>query len=1289
MFVLLIFSCSSVLADEWIVSPSLDDTNCTNCHEFSYYLEDPSLYFSSDTILIFLEGVHYLNEPVTISGVSNLTLQGEGELQDGSHWTVRESTVKINCLHSVAGLFFVNWTDITINSITFENCGAQITGDATLVSDIKIHYSSPLYSWEFGIGLVAYHSLLFLNGSNLTLEEVTVQNGIGFGLTIVNSYDISIVGSYFYGKNLSCYYRFQAGGNIRIVHIPVPSLSHCPYVRTNSSVLAITNTSVSFGCNRYFYFDDASEELPDNIQFKLRLGGGIGLVPADYSCNSFRYELEDVSLLYNIARAGANLGMIVLPVPIKMIRVRSAYGTAQYDGAGFLFVPFVSLDSTSELTITNSTSSHNRSPNGGGAGLYVEIYRKSSWDQVNIHSSTFSCNYGIYGTAVYVDRKNVIDPNNLRVSMINVTVDNTIGRLRPDNFRVVTDAAVSLINIDCVISGLVIANSSMIRGLALVSSRVFVQGVNEIHNNTALSSSGGGVQMDPHSYFIFQPPASLSFSSNHADLYGGGIYILPRINNTLRPPCFFQIDSPLPSPNVRLYADSNTANITGRFIGGGELLFCFFVTDFFYSFCNNSTTPTCSYDIMQRFINASDSDMNNYFISSVAVSISFCTDDENINNTRDIVVPATPGRGFDIKLVALSETDGISLGSIIGKIYNGPALLYVEPNFRPDFTRDLELGCSEMEFVVYPSNLSELYSIFLFSSYRVSYFFTSYLPLNISVVFEECPPLFELVHIEGQSGPMSCKCNSYLSEAEANVTCNINSSTITSSPQQLWIGYNEDEDCTLTGQCPFGYCTNGEVTFTINETDAQCAHNRSGILCGGCAEGFSIKLGSNECGQCSDSYISLLLVFVVAGIALVVFLIILNLTVTVGTINGLIFYANIMKILEPRLFQTDPVPVLSQFISWINLDFGINVCFYDGMTPIDKIWWQFAFPIYIWTIIVVLILVVRFMTNHRVFEPVTKHFAHLKLINIFATLLLLSYTKLFQTFVTVFNYTNIKCNGVGEDRWLYDGNLEYAKGHHLILLLFSVGFFCVFVVPYTLFLLALPLIERAVSHLLERCQCFGRIWLKLKPLTDAYASPFKDKCRFWVGFLIVVRLVIIGAYTAETDDLYASQIVFTIILFTLMFSMSIEGPYTNWYLNMLEQWFLVILLGIVGYSKHPYIGSYIFSSLTLATFVLIVIWHSYGRLVGDFEFHPQKIYKTLLSKRMKRTSNAFSVAESAIEEMEEKPHHTEYTQVSSSTVSTGNESNAVAVGVARLKFTPRNAGYRDSALDLAPPDDIN
>ena len=103
-------------------------------------------------------------------------------------------------------------------------------------------------------------------------------------------------------------------------------------------------------------------------------------------------------------------------------------------------------------------------------------------------------------------------------------------------------------------------------------------------------------------------------------------------------------------------------------------------------------------------------------------------------------------------------------------------------------------------------------------------------------------------------------------------------------------------------------------------------------------------LGSNQCGQCTNNHIALIIPFTVAGIALAASVIALNLTVFVGTINGLIFYANVVKIYEHIFFPGGPILFLSQFISWLNLDLGIKTCFYHGMDSCNKAWVQFIFP---------------------------------------------------------------------------------------------------------------------------------------------------------------------------------------------------------------------------------------------------------------------------------------------------------------------------------------------------------
>ena len=95
---------------------------------------------------------------------------------------------------------------------------------------------------------------------------------------------------------------------------------------------------------------------------------------------------------------------------------------------------------------------------------------------------------------------------------------------------------------------------------------------------------------------------------------------------------------------------------------------------------------------------------------------------------------------------------------------------------------------------------------------------------------------------------------------------------------------------------------------------------------------MSVALGSEQCLQCSNAYIALVLPFVLAG-GFVVFIIkALDLTVCHGAINGIIFYANVVSANKHLFYHNTATNPLTLFIAWFNLDLGIQTCFYDGLT---------------------------------------------------------------------------------------------------------------------------------------------------------------------------------------------------------------------------------------------------------------------------------------------------------------------------------------------------------------------
>ena len=106
-----------------------------------------------------------------------------------------------------------------------------------------------------------------------------------------------------------------------------------------------------------------------------------------------------------------------------------------------------------------------------------------------------------------------------------------------------------------------------------------------------------------------------------------------------------------------------------------------------------------------------------------------------------------------------------------------------------------------------------------------------------------------------------------------------------------------------------------------------------------CGSNLGISLGSSPCTPCSDDWyiylIGIVVAAFIAGIALVILMLVLNLTVAIGTLNGILFYANTVAINTDTYFLRSMAPnFVTVFISWLNFDIGFDVCFTKAKTSI-------------------------------------------------------------------------------------------------------------------------------------------------------------------------------------------------------------------------------------------------------------------------------------------------------------------------------------------------------------------
>ena len=370
----------------------------------------------------------------------------------------------------------------------------------------------------------------------------------------------------------------------------------------------------------------------------------------------------------------------------------------------------------------------------------------------------------------------------------------------------------------------------------------------------------------------------------------------------------------------------------------------------------------------------------------------------------------------------------------------------------------------------------------------------------IGVYFKKCPAGFVLSNASG-----GCVCNSSIEKY--NILCDINDQSFV-RPVNSWLGFINESSTELAvafaHNCPLGYCKPDVTNITINTSNSQCEMNRTGLLCGQCdsGEGYSLTLGNGKCAKCSNTYLFLLFPLAVAGLLLVVILFALNLTVTEGSINGLIFYANVLSMSNAVQFSEGGSQYLYAFLAWLNLDLGIATCLYDGMDGYTETWLEFVFPAYLLLIIIAIILF------YRKFPALAQRICGENAVKVIATPLLLFYTKLQRTVVTIMSFTVLEySNGSVRYVWLYDANVEYFKGKHLYLGIAGIFVLVFIVLPYALCLTFFQQLQACSSHRLFQ-------WVnKLKPVFDAYAGPYKDKYRFWTGMLLLVRTLLIILFT--------------------------------------------------------------------------------------------------------------------------------------------------------------------------------
>lgn len=699
-------------------------------------------------------------------------------------------------------------------------------------------------------------------------------------------------------------------------------------------------------------------------------------------------------------------------------------------------------------------------------------------------------------------------------------------------------------------------------GIALNSSILSIQ--NQLNFTHNYAEFGGALRL---SYYLhiprekpkifIKPYAKLSFFQNRATEYGGGIYTDETCEDN-NEDCFFQLEL-VQTSSPTFYFVGNSAGKGGNSIFGGCLSNCWMGSgeNLMIDIGRNDS-------IFWKIAVLSPDDKSQSNFADYPNKVIFC---ENTSTFDPIPLTCKDTHQVTVNRGGTFTVQMMAVGHLCSPSYN-----IIQAEVPPGISKGVHIGRGETYKPA--TTYCDQYTYSLRGGESNDTNFTIYIELTLQErrsttststqlivdYINQCPSGFWL----DEKGD-KCLCSALL---ESNgVQCMDDYSF--DVPALIWVGIWQG------GVAVGSYCQHCKTSGVHNmkdtsSSDSLCALNRTGLLCGECIEGYSIHLGGYKCGNCLKSnYVGVLLTiaFAIIGFLLVVVLLKLNLTVSTGLINGLILYANIVysnhsvflpfdreiEIVQCRLNSV--VHFLYIFQAWLNLDFGFDICYFHGTDTFIVTWLQFVFPVYIWIIIFIIVVVSRYSTK------VSKFTGH-NTISVLATLLLLSYTKLLLAILFALSYTQLHLidSRKSYPLWSADANIRYVVSKHVTIFLMSIFMIFAYILPFTSFIALGPILISKSNYKVLR-------WIhKLKPFLDAFYGPYTKIYRYWPGILLIMRLVltsIIAFYSAGDGSFVlvtiSVSLPFLFLLWLLMGRTHQVSLHRRKKLNLLELFFLLNL----------------------------------------------------------------------------------------------------------------------------------
>ena len=1135
--------------------------NVTEENELEQFLcyNDPPVV--GDTLVVLYTNItHYISGSKSFCMINttyslNITSNSSGPAiincnQTGNH------------LHwPTTGFSFINVHNLTLQRLVFRGCGGFLKNSSII--DVINSTVSPFHFTQYQSAV-----LLFPHITVLLIEDVTITSCYGFAILAVNPVNATMNGSIIC-ESITTF----IAPDFQIYQIGSGALMYFTHdYNTDKHTVMINNSLLT---KNYVYIPSQN---PNILNQKILLdlyGSGLTVLytQTKYLANVYIFKTAFTR----------NSGTVLF-----FLHYKTNYGISVFDqvsvlldkssiiSRGTLFIAMIDISNISNPLHINRSIFYGTSMDvlqsmllSQSKVVSIDLYNPSFGSTVNI----YFCDLVFFNTTTADSCIYAVD-NGVQGEVLNVYLNNITAY---NNFKTrykLGNTGTKLIKIDNA-KGLHISgynNFSYNFGSIFDVKDTIIYLNGQLHISDNNGYMGTGFKVQGLSHFFLSNGLTATFTKNTALAKGGAIYAIA--DNDFHK-CMFQNNTDNIT-NIKMTFIDNTAAEAGSSIYSNNLDYCY--TELAFSFSpsklwNISVPPTslclCVYDD----------------VSCIQLEEAY---------EYNLSAFIRPGQNIRLQLAAT--------GSYQKKVQYG----YAAVSFLL-IDRDNDHSLSSWQLSANSANVALLekqgctsVTITLLKnkkkpnpSFPAIIISSGSLELTLyGIQLVDCPIGFELNFTEGK-----CVCSRLLHKLNKNnpsyqTDCHISSgadnsiSTITRTDTE-WIGIANLSNGTVVFGAALNcivYCRykSGYTKLIVNDTSVAladsddlsnsvplCIDNREGLLCSQCPHGYSVVFGSYECKQCSNWWLFTLIIYAVIGPFLFYLLYVLKLTLTTGTINGIIFYLQILGFIDPPSVKMN----LLFLNGFVHFNFHYPLCLYKGMTELWKQGLRTMYQVYILSILLVIIVLSRFSVK------ISNKIANSS-VQILVTVVHISFSYLLTSIMDVFTPVTIYTNNTEEPMqvWYKQPTVEYGTHGHLVLMIITslvVG--PILGVYMTVLLAGRPLMR--INY---------RIREYIRPVYEAIHAPYKrNKEFFFVSRLLIVILLYVIYTCFRGKDMLLGIAIASPILSLYIAIESMARPFKRMSLNIFN-------LCLLSFSAIIYGSSWYFMKSDHEDGLIIIIAVSNG-----------------------------------------------------------------------------------------------